>query len=1246
MAMRVDFYGPETNFIDDGLFDPVTGDFDPDIASATSTEIVLFNAATGWTVRLTGFGLPTNPEEGDLTGTVTQISFFFDGLEQARVSGMAWLLEDFAFAMDELAADNSEPFTELLDQQEIIYDSSSAVVGNPDMFLDELTQNNTLFGSDFSDTMAGGEGDDYIDPGANDGEDLIYGSGGDDTIDFSGSADYSYYSLDYSDLFWITATINAQANTGTIQKSGGGTDTLIEVARTQDYDAGTGDGLGIWGGDGSDIFNITTMDGSWFTLSGLRGADVYNIVFGDSGSTVRLSFSSGGAFTGAVVDLSTQTISNDGFGNSEGLTISGEAGRIELQGTNFGDSLTGSEYRDSFRGMGGNDTIDGGEGFDRVRYDRGEIAGLEVDLAAGTATGFWNGLAFTDSLSGIEQIRGSYAGDTLRGDGNDNYIEGRDGDDLIEGLDGDDTLYGDEGNDTLLGGAGSDRLHGDEGDDFLNAGTVAYGAGGDRVYGSSGDDTITYVDVLADGDWNALVYEDALSSGITAQIDAVANTGTVYKGSAGTDTLIDVTRATTYGDGWDLYGTEYDDTITYVAAENSWAGIHGGAGDDTYNLTLNSRVRLDFRGSWYDSATQGAVVNLATGVVQNDGFGDTDTVNIIAGDGSLEVRGTDFADSITGSGADFESFILRGGNDTLNGGGGEDMVRYDRSGSSTGIQANLTTGLITGAWDGVGFTHTVSNVEDIRGTDYADNIIGSGAANYIQGREGNDTISGEGGNDTLYGEEGNDLLYGRAQDDLIYGGSGNDTVDGGNGRDEVWLEDGNDLFIDNGQAGVAGQDTVYAGNGDDTIQGGNGNDAFYGGAGFDLIYSRLGNDVVYGGDQNDTVWAGAGNDTVDGGNGRDEVWLEDGDDLFLDNAQGGDAGRDTVYAGNGNDTIQGGNGNDAFYGGAGFDLIYGRLGNDLIYGGDQDDTIFAGDGNDTVDGGNGPDEVWLENGNDLFLDNAQGGVAGQDTVYAGNGDDTIQGGNGNDAFYGGAGADLIYGRLGNDVIYGGDQNDTIWAGAGNDTVNGGNGQDLVYLEDGNDSFTDTGQFDPYGADKVFGGNGSDTIAGNAGSDTLIGEGGNDLLFGGAQDDVLVGGSGSDTVYGGDGRDSAYLGDDNDIFYDSAQTGAFGADYIEGNAGNDTLRAGGGNDTLSGGAGSDRFVFIGQIEADTVTDYVLGEELGLDDALWGGGLSAAQVVSQFADDSGADVVFDFGSGNTITLVGLDSKVGLEADIFFL
>ena len=43
-------------------------------------------------------------------------------------------------------------------------------------------------------------------------------------------------------------------------------------------------------------------------------------------------------------------------------------------------------------------------------------------------------------------------------------------------------------------------------------------------------------------------------------------------------------------------------------------------------------------------------------------------------------------------------------------------------------------------------------------------------------------------------------------------------ADGGNGRDLIFLNQGNDLFIDNGQGGDLGRDTVFAGFGDDTIQ--------------------------------------------------------------------------------------------------------------------------------------------------------------------------------------------------------------------------------------------------------------------------------------------------------------------------------------------------------------------------------------------------------------------------------------------
>lgn len=367
-----------------------------------------------------------------------------------------------------------------------------------------------------------------------------------------------------------------------------------------------------------------------------------------------------------------------------------------------------------------------------------------------------------------------------------------------------------------------------------------------------------------------------------------------------------------------------------------------------------------------------------------------------------------------------------------------------------------------------------------------------------------------------------------------------------------------------------------------------------------------------------------------------------------DEALIGNAADNTLKGAAGRDTLNGGAGDDRLYGGTGADLIQGWHGGDLVYGGDQNDTVYAGAGDDTVSGGNGRDEVWLADGDDLFYDNAQGGAFGRDTVYAQGGADTIEGAAGDDMFFGGPGRDSIYARRGNDLVYGGDQDDVIYAGAGNDTVYSGKGRDLVYLMDGDDVYQDADQSSAYGRDKVFGGPGNDRMAGSGGADTLVGEAGNDLVYGGSQDDILLGGSGADTIYGGNGRDRAYLGAGNDRFHDNGQTGAFGADLVFGEAGNDTLQAGGGNDTLSGGADDDCFVFIGAaIGQDVVTDYVPGaEQIGLDEAIWGGGLSTAQVVEAFADDSGADLVLDFLNGNTITFVGLDSKAGIEAGLFFV
>ena len=93
-----------------------------------------------------------------------------------------------------------------------------------------------------------------------------------------------------------------------------------------------------------------------------------------------------------------------------------------------------------------------------------------MDLADGTATGVWNGMAFSYTISNIERIEGS-----------------RDGDDNLIGGGGDDRLAGKGGDDFIEGGAGDDRLEGGSGDDVFAFGP---GHGHDRITDFSSGDVI------------------------------------------------------------------------------------------------------------------------------------------------------------------------------------------------------------------------------------------------------------------------------------------------------------------------------------------------------------------------------------------------------------------------------------------------------------------------------------------------------------------------------------------------------------------------------------------------------------------------------------------------------------------------------------------------------------------------------------------------------------------------------------
>lgn len=148
-----------------------------------------------------------------------------------------------------------------------------------------------------------------------------------------------------------------------------------------------------------------------------------------------------------------------------------------------------------------------------------------------------------------------------------------------------------------------------------------------------------------------------------------------------------------------------------------------------------------------------------------------------------------------------------------------------------------------------------------------------------------------------------------------------------------------------------------------------------------------------------------------------------------------------------------------------------------------------------------------------------------------------------------------------------------------------------------------------GNDRLIGANKSDdSFHGGSGRDFLDGQGGNDRLWGDGANDTIRGGNGADMLSGGAGDD-----------------------VLSGGAGRDRVIGGTGDDSLGGGKDADRFIFGKGDGADTIRDFRDDVDvLVLDDELWNGDLTAAQVVRRFADDKRSDVLFDFGNKGSILL----------------
>ncbi len=426
------------------------------------------------------------------------------------------------------------------------YDAAGSTVVSSDT----LAGFEAAFGSDFDDTLTGGEGDDILAGGA--GNDNLDGGPGTNTLSYminSGSV-----SVDLLD-----GTTEENGPTG-----GSSAGTPVSEDTFSNFQRFVG----------------TPFDDQWRSTP----AGDYEIDGGAGVDILRF----GAVDNGVKVDVSTGVIADNGYGKQ--ATI---ANVEQIDGTDFNDSLTGDANANRLRGLSGDDILIGGDGDDNIITDDGQdkvtpgagadsvnltqsatqesdyesnmVSGklsewsndtieymgytdflvvegssekaelttksaneLDVKLDSSSAFEIRDPVFGTSTSDIVQQFSGgnlvlSYKGasldsdavaahftsptpvtggstatevnDLLVGSSKNDRLSGRAGDDVLHGLAGADVLTGDNGDDALLGGDGNDWLYAGAGNDIIVSGPGI----ADVAYGQSGADTHVFGDELANG---------------------------------------------------------------------------------------------------------------------------------------------------------------------------------------------------------------------------------------------------------------------------------------------------------------------------------------------------------------------------------------------------------------------------------------------------------------------------------------------------------------------------------------------------------------------------------------------------------------------------------------------------------------------------------------------------------------------------------------------------------------------------
>jgi Ca2+-binding RTX toxin-like protein len=1141
--------------------------------------------------------------------------------------------------------------------------------------------NDTVIGAGGNDTATMGAGNDLFVWNSGDGDDLVEGQSGVDTLRFNAADD--------------AETVNVTA-------AAGGRISLTRNSPAAALDVNDVERFEIRTAKGADLVIVNDLTG---TDAKLVVVDLAEVPGGTTG------------------DLESDIVLLQGSNANNSINVGGTGKSISITGLSAQVSITRAEVADAL-------FILSQDGDDKINAAALVPGAIQLFAIAG------NGNDSLTGSNGADNFSGDAGNDSVSGNGGADSLFGGSDNDTLRGGKGDDQISGDLGNDRMIWnvGDGADKVEGGDGTDFAE---VNGGAGND-VFAVTANGALVRVDVAAPAgsslDIGTTESVTINGNGGNDQFSAVGNlaalTQLTIDGGTGNDTILGGNGADFLiaGDGNDFVDGNQGNDVALLGAGNDLFQWDPGDGSDV----IEGQAGVD------TLRFNGSNINENIAVSPNGGraifFRDVASIAMDLNDiERIEFNALGGADNVVVnnlSGTDVKQVAIDLG---LAGAGDlqTDFVTFTGSDAGTAINVGLAGKLVSVS--GLPYQATIANGETtdtikavgLGGNDILTVSAAAAAAIIVNldGGAGNDTVNGSILGDSLFGGADNDRLTGGKGDDQMFGdagddrfihntGDGTDLMEGGDGTDTVEINGSNAAevftFTANGtrirfdelspapfvlDIDTAENLLLKAGGGDDsisatgnlaalakfTIDGGAGNDTILGTNGADTIFGGNGNDFVDGQQGNDIAFLGAGNDLFqwDPGDGSDIVEGQSGTDTLLFNGSAANeimelsaSGGRALFTRNIGNIVMDLNDVEIIQvkalGGTDSIIVNNLKGTDIkqvqidLGGADaQLDTAI-------VNGTDAKDSINLTLAGAAV---AVGGLPALTTIAGFEATDTVQvnGLGGNDTLNasklaaavivsldGGAGNDTVTGSSLNDFLAGGDDDDRLIGGNGDDQMFGGLGDDRFIWNPGDDTDLMEGG-DGFDTAEVNGGNGAETFSATANGTRVrfdrldpapfsldIGtteslqlkmNGGDDAFSATGNLAALIamtidGGLGNDTILGGNGLDTLIGGDGND--------------FIDGNQGNDRALLGNGNDVFQWDPGDGSDVVEGQAGVDTLLFNASAASEIIDLSANGGRLRLFRNVGNIVMDTN-DVerveIQAFGGTDSITinsLAGTDVK----------